>query len=191
MSWQASDHWQFSLNPGVSFLPDTQGAGQGGAGTFYGTNPYVSGGVLFQPFPELGLTASLAQPIGSGTNSFDADLQFSRVPIYSAGIKWDLNPRIGLQGLITNGFGTTPATAILALPSDNRLGYSASFVYTPDTADTPQLPLTPRQQTLAKGGLTVNTALVPPDGITQAWINADNYQNFNYFWGIQYPTYSN
>ena len=183
VSWQATDHWQFNFNPGVSFLPAMQGADQGGSGTFYGTNPYVSGGVLFQPFPELGLTASLAQPIGSGTNSFDANLEFSRVPIYSAGINWDLNPRIGLQALITNGFGTTPATALLAMPSDNRLGYSASFVYTPDTADTPQVPLTSRQQTLAKGGLTVNTALVPPDGTTEAWINTDNRKNFNYFIG--------
>ena len=183
VSWQASDQWQFSFTPGVSFLPAKQGSGQGGSGTFYGTNPYISGGVLFQPFPELGLTASLAQPIGSGTNSFDADLEFSRVPIYSAGINWDLNPRIGLQGVITNGFGTTPATALLALPSDNRLGYSASFVYTPGTADTPQVPLTSRQQTLAKGGLTVNTALVPPDTTTVAWINADNDKSFNQFIG--------
>ena len=183
VSWQASDQWQLSFNPGVSFLPATQGEGQGGAGTFYGTNPYVSGGVLFQPVPEVGLTASLSQPIGSGTNSFDADLQFSRVPIYSAGINWDLNPRIGFQGIITNGFGTTPATALLALPSDNRLGYSASFVYTPGTADTPQVPLTTRQRTLSKGGLTVNTALVPPDGTTEAWINADNRKNLNYFIG--------
>ena len=183
VSWQGSDQWQFSFTPGVSFLPAKQGLGQGGAGTFYGTNPYLSGGVLFQPFPELGLTASLAQPIGSGNNSFDSDLEFSRVPIYSAGINWDLNPRIGLQGIITNGFGTTPATAILALPSDNRLGYSANFVYTPGTADTPQVPLTPRQQTLAKGGLTVNTALVPPDTTTMAWINADNEKNFSQFIG--------
>ena len=183
VSWQASDHWQFSFNPGVSFLPAMQGAGQGGAGTFYGTNPYVSGGVLFQPFPELSLTASLAKPIGNGTNSFDADLEFSRVEIYSAGINWDLNPRIGLQGLITNGFGTTPATALLAMPSENRLGYSASFVYTPGTADTPQVPLTSRQAKLAKGGLTVNTALVPQDGTTEAWANADTRNNFNYFLG--------
>ena len=183
VSWKANDYWQFNFNPGVSFLPTTQGTGQGGAGTFYGTNPYVSGGVLFQPFPELGLTASLAQPIGSGTNSFDTDLEFSRVPIYSAGINWNLNPRIGLRGIITNGFGVTPATALLALPSDNRLGYSASFVYTPDTADTPQVPLTPRQKTLAKGGLTVNTALVPPYTTTLAWINADNGKNFNHFIG--------
>ncbi len=183
VSWQASNQLQFSFTPGVSFLPAKQGSGQGGAGTFYGTNPYISGGVLYQPFPNLGLTASLAQPIGSGTNSFNADLQFSRVPIYSAGINWDLNPRIGLQGIVTNGFGTTPATGLLALPSNNRLGYSASFVYTPGTADTPQVPLTPRQQTLAKGGLTVNTALVPSDTTKVAWINADNNKNINGFFG--------
>ena len=88
MSWQASDQWQFSFTPGVA--SSKQGSGQGGAGKFYGTNPYISGGVLFQPVPELGLTASLAQPIGSGNNSFDADLEFSRVPIYSAGINWTL-----------------------------------------------------------------------------------------------------
>ena len=183
LSWQASEQWQFSFSPGVSFLPATQGSGQGGPGTFYGTNPYVSGGVLFQPFPEIGLTASLAQPIGGGTNSFDADLKFSRVPIYSAGMNWNLNPRIGLRGIVTNGFGTTPATALLALPSENRLGYSVNFVYTPGTADTPQIALTPRQETLAKGGLTVNTALIPPDTTTVAWINADNSKNFNYFIG--------
>ena len=183
VSWQATDQWQFSFNPGVSFLPATQGEGQGGAGTFYGNNTYVSGGVLFQPFPELGLTASIAQPIGSGTNTFDADLEFSRVPIYSAGINWDLNPRISLQGIVTNGFGTTPATSLLTMPSDNRLGYSASFVFTPDTADTPQNQLTPRQRRLAKGGLTVNTALVPPDTATEAWINTDSGENFNGFVG--------
>ena len=179
LSWQASETWQFSVAPGISFLPPNQGAGQGGAGEFYGTNPYLSGGLLFQPFPELGLTASIAQPIGSGTNSFDADLVFSRVPILSAGLNWDLNPRIGLRGLLTNGFGATPATALLALPSANRLGYSASFVFTPDAPDTPQQPLSKRQRSLAQGGMTVNTALVPPDNELDLWINADSGGNVN------------
>ena len=183
VSWQATKNLQFSLAPGVSFLPPNQGSNQGGAGTFYGTNPFISGGVLFQPIPELGLTASIAQPVGAGTNSFNADLQFSRVPIFSAGINWDLNPRIGLRGMITNGFGSTPATSLLALPSDNRLGYSGSFVFTPDTADTPQPSLTTRQQSLSKGGLTVNTALVPPDGDLEAWVNGDDGGNQNGFVG--------
>ena len=179
VSWQLSETWQISVAPGINFLPPDQGANQGGAGQFYGTNPYLSGGVLFQPFPELGLTASIAQPIGSGTNSFDADLVFSRVPIFSAGLNWDLNPRIGLRGLLTNGFGATPATALLALPSANRLGYSASFVFTPDAPDTPQLPLSKRQRSLAQGGMTVNTALVPPEDELDLWINTDSGGNLN------------
>ena len=179
LSWQLSETWQISVAPGINFLPPDQGANQGGAGQFYGTNPYLSGGVLFQPFPELGLTASIAQPIGSGTNSFDADLVFSRVPIFSAGLNWDLNPRIGLRGLLTNGFGATPATALLALPSANRLGYSASFVFTPDAPDTPQLPLSKRQRSLAQGGMTVNTALVPPEDELDLWINTDSGGNLN------------
>lgn len=183
LTWQAHKQWQLTLAPGVSVLPPSQGAGQGGAGRFYGTNPTISGGVLWQPIPELGLTASITQPIGSGTNSFDADLQFSRVPILAAGLNWNLNPRIGLRGQLTNGFGATPATGLLALPSDNRLGYSANFVFTADAPDTPQPALTPRQRSLAQGGLSVNTALVPPDDNTVLWANADASGNVNGFLG--------
>ena len=59
--------------------PSSQGKGQGGSGEFYGTNPYISGGLLWHPIPQLGLTASIAQPVGSGTNSFDRNLEYSKV----------------------------------------------------------------------------------------------------------------
>ena len=183
LSWQANDQWQLTFSPGVSFLPANQGGGQGGSGNFYGTNIFVSGGVLWQPIPELGLVGSALMPLGPGTNSFNTDLDFTRVPILSAGLNWDLNPRIGFRGLLTNGFGATPATALLALPSDNRLGYSASFVFTPDAPDTPQPKLSFRQRSLAKGGLTVNTALVPPDDNLDFWLNADSGGNINGFLG--------
>ena len=182
-SWRPSADWQFYLVPGVSFLPAEQGAGQGGAGQFYGNNLFISGGVLFQPIPELALNATVAQPIGSGTNNFDSDLVFSRVPIFSAGLNWDLNPRIGFRGLLTNGFGVTPATALLTLPSSNRLGYNVSFVFTADAPDTPQVPLTKRQRSLAKGGFTVNTALVPSDDETDLWMNAESLGNVGGLFG--------
>jgi hypothetical protein len=115
--------------------------------------------------------------LGPGNNSFGGDLQFSRVPILSGGVNWALNPRIALEGLLTNGFGATPATALLALPSSNRLGYMARFSYTPSEADTPQPPLGPRLESIALGGLTVNTALVPPDGTNELWVNGDSEGN--------------
>ena len=138
---------------------------------------------MWHPIPQLGLTASIAQPFGNGTNSFDKNLKFSRKPIISGGLNWHLNPRIALQGLLTNGFGATPATALLTLPSDNRIGYSANFVFTADAPDTPQVPLNKRQQSLSLGGLTVNTALVPPDSISVAKVGADAKGNFDATYG--------
>ena len=179
LTWHANKEWQLTFNPGINFLPPSQGEGQGGAGEFYGTNPYMSGGLLWHPLPEIGVTASIAYPLGGGNNNFDGNLNYSKAPIFSGGINLHLNPRIALQGQLTNGFGLTPATALLTLPSDNRLGYSANFVYTPDAADTPQTSFTPKQQSLSLGGLTVNTALVPSDTTTIAKINADNKGNLN------------
>ena len=179
LTWQSNNEWQFTLNPGITFLPPSQGEGQGGAGEFYGTNPFMSGGILWHPIPEIGITTSVAQPLGSGNNNFDRNLEYSKVPIFSGGINLHLNPRIALQGQLTNGFGLTPATALLTLPSDNRVGYSASFVYTPDAADTPQPSLSPKQESLSIGGLTVNTALVPADTTSIAKISADNKGSFD------------
>ena len=161
MTWHKSKQWQFTLAPGASFLPSSQGKGQGGAGEFYGDNLYISGGLLWQPIPELGLTASITKPFGSGTNSFDKNLKFSMVP------------RIALEGQLTNGFGATPATALLTLPSNNRLGYSAKLVLTPDAADTRQPALSSKQSSLSFGGITVNTALVPSDTTSIARIGTD------------------
>ncbi len=173
LTWKTNNQLQFTVTPGISFLPSSQGEDQGGTGEFYGWNPYMSGGFLWYPIPEVGLSASIAQPIGNGANSFDKNLRFSRVPIWSGGVNWHFNPRIAFQGQLTNGFGVTPATALLTLPSDNRLGYSAKIIITPDAADTPQHPLNARQRSLSLGGLTVNTALIPPRANSIAKISSD------------------
>ena len=184
MTWDTNKNWQFTFTPGISFLPSSQGEGQGGAGEFYGTNPYLSGGLLWHPIPEVGLTTSIIQPFGTGTNSFNRNLNYSRVPVLSGGLNWHLNPRIALQGQLTNGFGATPATALLTLPSDNSLGYSASFVVTTDAPDTPQAPLSPIQQSLSLGGLTVNTALVPADKTRLVKVSADTKGNLDTIFGF-------
>ncbi|MDA9889429.1 hypothetical protein N9C98_01310 [Synechococcus sp. AH-224-G16] len=186
LSWKATRDLQLTFASGVSWLPATQGSGQGGSGTFYGTNAFVSGGASWQPTPLLDLIATAALPLGPGNNNFDTNLKFSRVPILAAGLNLNLNPRFALNGLLTNGFGATPATSLLTLPSDNGLGYSASFVLTPDAPDTPQIPLTAFQRSLAKGGLSVNTALVPPDGESDLWISADSSGTVDAFWGYSF-----
>jgi hypothetical protein len=177
ISWQANRTTQFTFTPGVSFLPSTQGAGQGGAGTFYGTNITLAAGAAWRLAPQLTLFGSGLLPLGPGTNSFNSQLVFERVPIFTGGLNYALNPRIGLEASLTNGFGGTPATAVLALPSENQLMYSAKLVWTPQARDTPELPFTPRSRSLTLGGLSVNTALIPPAGAVNTWVNADSEGN--------------
>ncbi len=183
ISWQVSRTLQLSFTPGASFLPASQGAGQGGAGTFFGSSITLAAGLSWRPSPQLNLFASGLVPFGPGTNSFDRNLDFYRVPIYTAGLNYALNPRISLEGAITNGFGGSPATALLALPSQEQLLYTGRFVYSIQAEDSPPIALSRRQRSLAIGGVTVNTAVLPPEGSVQISANADNLGNLFGFVG--------
>ena len=178
LSWQANRNLQLSFVPAVSFLPGSQGADQGGAGDFYGTNISLGLGASYRLGNQVQLFGSAMLPLGPGNNAFDGDLVYSRVPILSAGANIAVNPRIGLEASITNGFGLSPATAILALPSaPSEPLLSARFAWNPGAPDSPSPRYTPRQASLALGGLFVNTALTPADGTTQLWLNGDSRGN--------------
>ncbi len=178
LSWQASPQLQLSFVPAVALLPGSQGAGQGGSGTFYGTNVSLGFGANWRLATQVQLFGSAMVPLGPGTNAFDGQLNFFRVPILTAGTQIAVNPRIGLEASITNGFGLSPATAILALPSaPYEPLFSTRFVWTPTALDSPSPRFTRRQASLALGGITVNTALTPEDGTTQLWANADSSGN--------------
>ena len=177
LSWQASKTVELTFTPGASFLPATQGAGQGGAGQFYGTNITMAAGAAWQPSTQVTLFGSGLLPLGPGTNSFNSDLKFQKIPILTGGLNYALNPRIGLEAALTNGFGGTPATAVLTLPSANQLMYTARMVWNPQAADTPRLNFTNRSRSLTLGGVSVNTALVPPASVINVWANADDKGN--------------
>ena len=177
LTYQASKTVELTFTPGVSFLPPNQGSGQGGAGIFYGTNITLGAGVAWKPSTQVTLFGSGVLPLGPGSNSFNSELAFQKVPILTGGLNYALNPRIGLEAALTNGFGGTPATAVLALPSANQLMYTARMVWTPQAMDTPQLAFNKRSRSLTLGGVSVSTALVPPDGTINLWANADDKGN--------------
>jgi hypothetical protein len=178
LTWQANRNLQLSLVPAVSFLPDSQGSGQGGAGEFYGTTISLGLGASYRLGNQVQLFASGLLPFGPGTNAFDGDLVYSRVPILTAGANVAVNPRIGLEASVTNGFGLSPATAILALPSaPTEPMLNARFSWNPGAMDSPSPRYTARQASLALGGLSVNTALTPASGTTQLWLNGDSLGN--------------
>ena len=180
LTWQASRQLQLSLVPGVSFLPDSQGAGQGGAGEFYGTTISLGLGASYRLGNQVQLFASGLLPFGPGTNAFDGDLVYSRVPILTAGANVAVNPRIGLEASVTNGFGLSPATAILALPSaPTEPMLNARFTWNPGAMDSPSPRFSRRQASLALGGVSVNTALTPADGTRQLWLSGDSRGSVN------------
>ena len=176
-SWKFDKKLTASLIPGISFLPSEQGHGQGGAGEFYGTNMFFGAGLEWKPARELSLSASITQPWGDGTNNFNSDLKYSKVPIYSTGIKFRFSPIIGIVGQVTNGFGATPATGILTLPSDNRIGYSVKVVINPYTSDIAQRALTNRELSLSLGGVGIETGFVAELGTTTITGQADTNGN--------------
>jgi len=180
LTWQASRQLQLSLVPAVSFLPDSQGAGQGGAGEFYGTTISLGLGASYRLGNQVQLFGSALLPFGPGTNAFDGDLVYSRVPILTAGANVAVNPRIGLEASITNGFGLSPATAILALPSaPTEPMLNARFTWNPGAMDSPSPLYTRRQASLALGGVSVNTALTPADVTRQLWLSGDSRGSVN------------
>lgn len=175
LSWQASPNLHLSLTPLAAFLPSRQGGGQGGAGDFYGTNIAIGLGASYQLSNKIQLFSSTLFPLGPGKNAFNDSLNYERVPIYSAGALVALNPRIGFDARITNGFGLSPATAILALPSaPYKPMVGARLVWNPAAPDSAEPLYSGRQAGMALGGLSVNTALTPVAGTTQLWSTADS-----------------
>ena len=178
LRWNPVPRWQLALTPGVSFLPWNQGANQGAAGPFYGTNVSVGVGSSYRFGDQLNIFGSAVVPLGPGNNAFNNTLTFSRIPILSVGANYAINPRIGLELAMTNGFGLTPATAVLPLPSaPSQPMISGRFVWNPTAPDSPKPLYTTRQRSLGLGGVTVSTALLPPVETTQLWLNSDSLGN--------------
>jgi len=178
MSWQASKHWQFSLTPGVTFLPASQGDANGSS-QFYGTNVFLGAGVAYRPISKIQFFGSALLPLGPGNNSFNSDLTYSKVPIFSGGMRYNLNPRIALEGSLTNGYGATPSTAILALPSSNQILYAGRLVYTPTRPDAPEVKRTSADERLSFGGLSVANANLIAAGTSRLRASFDSRGNLS------------
>ena len=177
----SNENFTALIIPGMTFLPEK--LGQKGIGkNAYGNNFYIGSGFAFHAAEDLNLLFSYTNPLGPGNNYFDSDLNYSRKPIYSIGLGWDVNSKIGIEGKITNSFGATPSTGLLTIPSDNQPLYSANITYKPHGKDTYLDPLNERDKLISSGGITVNNALVPRAGVSQIKFNYDSGGNlFGYY----------
>ena len=166
----------FALVPGVVFLPEILGE-RNVDENFYGDNVYLSSGLVFDLSENLTLTGTYTYLLGPGNNYFNENLEFSRKSIYSYGAIWNVNPIIGFEVKVTNGYGATPATGILTIPSANEPLYYLGATYKPYLRDTYLLDLN-NNNFLNFGGLTVENAIIPRRGLNHFNIDYDSSGNF-------------
>ena len=182
LSKSLNEKFTFSIVPGVSFLPDKLGS-KGIGKNSYGNNFYLGSGFVIDIAEDVELLASYTTLLGPGNNYFDNQLKYSRKSLYSFGLGWDINPMIGIEGKITNSFGSSPSTGLLTIPSDNKPLYSANVIYKPHREDTFLAPLDDRDDLINHGGIFVSNALIPRAGTSQASLNYDSKGNLFGFYG--------
>ncbi len=158
---------------GGTFLPESIGRSDQQS-NFYGNNFYVGSGFTWKARQNIYSSASISYPFGPGNNAFNSEKEFYRTPIYTLGINYDINPIIGLEGKITNGFGVTPSSSLLTIPSANKPLYFAGINYKPGRIDSPQRNFSTRENSLVYNGLTVSSALIPPRGRFYLSTNIDS-----------------
>ena len=176
ISKNLNDNFTALIVPGVTFLPEKLGS-KGIGKNAYGNNFYIGSGVVLDMAKDVKLLASYTSPLGPGNNYFDKYLNYFRKPIYSIGLGWNVNSKIGIEGKITNSFGATPSTGLLTIPSDNQPLYSANITYKPQGEDTYLTPLNKRDKLISHGGITVNNAVIPRVGTSKVNFNYDNKGN--------------
>ncbi len=176
VSKKLNENFTALIVPGIAFLPEKLGS-KGIGKNAYGNNFYIGSGIVLDMAEDLHLLFSYTTPLGPGNNYFDSDLSYSRKPIYSFGLGWDINPKIGIEGKITNSYGSSPSTGLLTIPSDNIPLYSANITYKPQGDDTYLTPLNKRDKLIGYGGITVNNALIPSAGTSQINFNYDSGGN--------------
>ncbi len=173
---------KFSIVPGGIFIPDEIGDKNIGK-NFYGNNYFLASSLNYDVAPNVELFGAYTYLFGPGHNSFDENLKYSRFSVYSYGLNWNINPIIGLEGKITNGYGNTPSTSLLTIPSDNKPLYYLGGTYRPFASDTKFKALNEKDNLLLFGGVTVDNALFPERGLTQISFNYDEKGNLFTFYG--------
>ena len=181
-SKQLNKKTKFLIVPGATFIPDKLGEKNIGK-NFYGNNYFLASGLDFDVMENIQLVGSYTYLFGPGHNSFDKNLKYQRNSIYSYGINWDVNQIISFEGKITNGYGSTPSTSLLTIPSDNKPLYYLVGRYKPFSEDTKFIPLEEKNKLLLFGGVTNNNALFPEKGGSQISLNSDDKGNLFAFYG--------
>jgi len=175
----------FTAAPRFSLLPEKVGSGVESK-NYYGNSFSIGIGGDLKINKSLHFLTGYSFIFGPGFNSFDENMDFSRNNIFNIGFQWDPNPRINLRASISNGFGATPSTGNLTIPSDNLPLYELNLKLNSFYFDYPLRELSEREFSLLHKGLTIDTALVPEYGKNQLWLNIDNKSSYFGYYGYSF-----
>lgn len=169
VTYNVDSDLQLHLTPGVAFYPDKVKNAD-----FYGTFVNVGAGVSWQTSEKLNLFANTNIPFGPGGNTLNSkDDSISRKVLWTAGTRYALNPRVGLEAYATNAFGATPTTSLLAfIPDGNEVLFGANVKYIFDSGQNyaanfgnrQNVPLSVRDTQLLLDGFTLSSASTLPPG---------------------------
>ncbi|MEO1433614.1 MAG: porin [Cyanobacteria bacterium J06633_8] len=171
VTYDANDKLQLHFTPGVVFYPDKVKQAE-----FYGTFINLGAGISLQASEKLNLFANANLPLGPGGNALDSeDNSIFRKLLWTAGTRYAINPRAGVEVYGTNAFGATPTTNLLAfIPDGNEVIFGAKVKYIFDFGQNyasnfgnkPDIPLSNRDKQLLLDGLTLsNSSTLKPDQI--------------------------
>ena len=183
-TWILNKNTEISFVPRAIFLPSSQG-NENGSGEFYGINTGFGIGIVHNPFQKIKTFNSIYFPIGSGNNSFNTNLVFQKEIIFTSGINFSLDTKTAFEGYLTNAFGESPSTSILALPSSNELIFGARVIYRPTNYDWSNINEEEKFSNYQLGGLSVANAYTINNGKSRikGGIDSESTWWYRYDWG--------
>jgi hypothetical protein len=153
---------QVHLTPGVAVFPSSLSNLP-----FYGTIFNLGAGVSWKAMDRLSLFADVSAPIAGNNAVSSNNGSYFKKLVYSAGLRYLVNPAVGLDVYATNALGTTPATRFLAfLPDGDQVALSTTLnyafgkgsSYAPSFRPGKRVQLSKRDKQLLLDGLTLTTA---------------------------------
>ena len=191
VTYNADEKLQLHFTPGVVFYPEkVKGA------EFYGTFVNLGAGLSWQTSEKLNLFANANLPLGPGGNNLSSsNNSITRKLLWTAGTRYAINPRAGVEAYATNAFGATPTTNLLAfIPDGNEVIFGANVKYIFDFGQNyasnfgnkPDVPLSHRDKQLLLDGFTLSsTSTLPPDKIRlTAGLTSGGNAKLNLMYGL-------
>ncbi|MBO9478335.1 hypothetical protein J7382_12385 [Shimia sp. R11_0] len=176
ITYKASSKLQLHLTPSLTLAPNDIAGDR-----FYGTIFSLGAGLTFKPNNRVALFGTLDAPI-SNDNTINSQGEWEKLPVWTVGGRYNVTPRVALEGYVTNGWGVTPATSIMTFwPDGDHILVGGRLVYTPgskydESYRDLSLPPTQAQLNAQQDGFTLGTAatLEPGHMRTEIWGGSDS-----------------